>query len=172
MRSYFKKLSEYSPLRFILEASALTIVSRYLIVLPMLIILSIFAIDTGIPNLDIYKVDTHPLTLFLELCILGPLLETWLLQWLPLKILKIFRLNDTARIIINSLLFAYLHLDTGGIINLVGTLPIGFLLNWGFIVQQKKRGTWKAFLIIFAVHGLTNFFPFLTYLLELFNGQS
>ncbi len=163
--AYFKKLQDYPSFRFIVEVSALTLVSRYLLVVPVVILLTIFNVDTGTPNMDVYKVGQDPFWLFIDLVLLGPLLETWLLQWLPLRVLRLIRIPETLSIWITTIVFAFLHLETG-LVNFIGTLPIGYLLVWSYVVRQKKSG-WKAFWIVFAIHALTNLFPFFIYVLEL-----
>lgn len=165
--AYFTKLQRYSTVRFILEIAALTVISRYFIVVPVVIVLTILGVDTGTPNMDVYKVGREPVGLFFDLIIIGPFLETWLFQWLPLKLFSLLKLPEYIRIWLTTIIFALLHLDTG-LVNFIGTVPIGYLLAWAYVVRQNQAK--RAFWVVFVIHALTNLFPFLIYLLEFYSG--
>lgn len=160
--SYFKSITQYSTLRFILEVTALAFVSRFVIVIPAALILSALGVDLGNPNIVAFNFNKDFIPLLLYICVIAPFIETLIFQWIPLTIFKWLHFNINIAIIITTLIFAYAHLYEG-LINFVGMIPIGFLLVWAFSVRRNKS-TWNAIFTTFAIHGLTNLTATILYL--------
>lgn len=162
--SYFRRLQNRSDIRFVAEMALLTVGSRFFLAFPALLLLESVGVNTGTPNIDVYKVGQTPLALFMTLCLFSPAIETILFQWLPVKILSLFGANTFVQIFFPAIVFAFAHVDVG-LINFIGNIPIGLLLTWAFVVKQRKS-TWTGLWVTFAIHALSNLFPFLIYLGE------
>lgn len=162
--SYFQRIAKYPTFRFILEVTALAFVSRFFIVLPVAIILSVIGIDLGASNIESLNLSKNFVSEIFYAVILAPFIETLLFQWLPLKILRFLRIPLYLAIISTTLLFAYFHLDDG-LINFIGMLPIGFLFVWAFVVRQKYS-TRQAIFAVFMIHALTNLLATVIYLMS------
>ncbi len=152
--NYFRRISQYSTFRFIAEVTALAFISRFIIVLPVVLLLTVFHVDLGIPNIEILQIeDQFWITVFVAV-IIAPLIETVIFQWFPLLIFKLLRIPGFIAIIITTYIFAYAHLDDG-LINFIGMLPIGLLFVWAFYVR-KKKSLIDAFFSVFLIHAFTN----------------
>ncbi len=161
--SYFRRIANYSTIRFILEVTALAFVSRFLIVLPVVIILSLFGVDMGSPNIERLDLENNFTETVIFAVIVAPFVETLLFQLLPLKVLKFFRVPLYMAVFFTTLIFAYVHLDDG-LINFIGMIPIGSLFVWSFVVREKKS-LFNAIFSVFIIHSLTNLLATVIYLM-------
>lgn len=162
--NYFRRISQYSTLRFILEVTALAFLSRFIIVLPVVIVLSIFNVNLGTPNIEVLNIEAQFWHTVFVAVIIAPFIETIIFQWFPLQIFKLFRIPGFIAIIITTYIFAYAHLNDG-LINFIGMLPIGLLFVWAFYVR-KKRSLINAFFSVFAIHSFTNLLATFIYLIS------
>lgn len=163
LANYFRRISNYTTFRFILEVTALTFISRFIIVLPIVLILTTLGVDVGEANIDNLDLQNKFLETIFFAVVIAPFLETLIFQFLPLKLFKLLRIPIELSIFITTLIFAYVHLDDG-LINFIGMLPIGFLFVWSFVVRDK-RSTYNAIFTVFVIHALTNLLATVIYLL-------
>lgn len=163
--SYFTRISKYPTFRFILEVTSLAFLSRFFLVLPAAVFLSAFGVDLGTVNIEKLQLDEEFIPTVMYAVVIAPFIETLVFQWIPLSVLRFIRIPVTVAIILTTLLFAYAHLEDG-LINFIGMLPIGFLFVWAFIVRQRKS-KWNAIFTVYVIHGLTNLFATVLYLLSL-----
>lgn len=152
--SYFLRISNYSTFRFILEVTALAFLSRFILVLPIALLLSIFSVDLGKPNIEVLEIENQFWQNVFIAVIIAPIIETIIFQWFPLTIFKLLRVPSIITLIITTYIFAYAHLDDG-LINFIGMLPIGLLFVWAFYVR-RRISVFNAMFTVFAIHSLTN----------------
>lgn len=165
LKKYFRRIETYSNVRFILEVTALAFVSRFLLTLPVAIILALIGFQLGDPNITMFDLKHDLIPVSLYLIVIAPFMETLLFQLLPIKVLDLFfpRAYYLLKIAVVTLIFAYAHLNEG-LINFIGMLPIGFLFVWSFTVKQKQSVR-LAVLSVFIIHALTNLLATLMYFL-------
>lgn len=162
--SYFKRIANYTPVRFIIEVTSLAFVSRFFIVLPVAFILALVGFDLGSVNIETLNLTTEFWRTVLLAVIIAPFVETLIFQLVPLTFFRLIRVPSVIAIILSTFLFAYAHLDDG-LINFIGMIPIGFLFVWAFTVRQK-RSVKEAIFVVFMIHALTNFLATILYLLS------
>lgn len=162
--SYFRGVAGYPSIRFIIEVTALAFVSRFILVLPVVILLSAIGVDVGMANIDRLDLENKFVETVFFAVIIAPLLETIIFQLLPLKLFKILRLPVNLAIFITTLIFAYAHLEDG-LVNFIGMIPIGFLFVWSFVVRERKS-TSNAIFTVYIIHALTNLLATAIYLLS------
>jgi len=160
LKNYFRNTKSYSSLRFIFELSFVAILGKLLIGFLIGIIFVALDLKTNhLPASD-YQEIADLTTLFLLLCVIAPILETIIAQWLPITLLKKFISNINLIIGIDALLFTLAHYWIYGFFYIPVILPSALVLAWSFYLYRKKSFS-KAFWITSAIHGLHNFTAFL-----------
>lgn len=101
-----------------------------------------------------------PVFLFFLVCVFGPITETLLLQWLPIKLLRKTGLNILMVVLADAILFSFVHLNYG-FLHVVAVFPLGVVLAWSFTSKVKESFT-EAVLITFSIHSIHNFTGFLS----------
>jgi hypothetical protein len=92
-----------------------------------------------------------------------PMVETFVGQWLPLRVLA-RRTRDKCLLLIGSALwFAALHLAAGWS-GFVYIFPMAVLLSWSFMLYSQ-RSLWRAYWVTTAIHVLHNCLAISLYLL-------
>ena len=92
---------------------------------------------------------------FIVSCIIVPVLETFLLQFLPIQTLqKFFKQSILFPILISAMLFALTHFYD--ILYVILMFLIGIVYAVGFVVYGKQRTVRHAFWAIALAHSLAN----------------
>lgn len=99
---------------------------------------------------------------FMLSVIIAPPLETFLGQYLPIKIIGKFTNDDRIKIILSACIFAFLHLPVLGF--MLGAFFVGVVYAWAYIVRNKLKKS-DAFLVVAQSHALQNLLSFLVVLL-------
>jgi len=155
---YFAGTLYYSRFRFIVEFALLAFPLKVLVLIPwMLLGLEVNstteAVDTG-----------STLRLFVLGCIIAPMSETLIGQWLPIRLLY-FYTKDRALILVGSaIFFAAQHLYVG-FAGFIYTFPIAILLSWSFLAY-RRHSRWEAYWVTTAIHSLHNFIAFYLYVMS------
>lgn len=92
---------------------------------------------------------------FLSLCILAPIIETIIFQWLFITLLSKITSYTPLIIGVDGLLFALAHWPQYGLFKASLVLPAGLILAWSFYVNNKDSFL-KAFGITASIHALIN----------------
>ncbi len=87
-------------------------------------------------------------------CIIVPIFETIISQWLPIKLLKKFTSNLKFIIVTDAILFTLAHWSFGFIYMLVIS-PAAVIYAWSWIVYDDSF--LKALWVTASIHGLSNF---------------
>jgi hypothetical protein len=95
---------------------------------------------------------------FLYTVIIAPPLETFLGQYLPIRIVEKFTKNDNVKIGVSASIFALIHLPVLGF--LLGAFFVGIVYAWAYIVRRKQKKS-DAFLVVAQSHALQNLISFL-----------
>ncbi len=147
--SYFHRTRRYGRLRFILEMALLAI--------PLKIVLGVlWAVVGGESGPSTTEaIDTHgPEILVLNACVLAPLLETLIGQWLPLWIASLFTRKTAWRVGFSTAVFSAMHLHVG-VTGILTALPPGIFLAWSFALK-RERSRWEAYWVTTLIHAVHN----------------
>ena len=101
------------------------------------------AIDTG-----------GPWALFLGACVVGPPIETFIGQWLPMWALSAVTKRTAWLVGFSVVFFAALHLYVG-FFGFLTVLPAAAVLAWAFFMK-RERSFWDAWWITTVMHALHN----------------
>lgn len=153
VQAYFERTKNYSALRFIVEMSLISMPFKVLMGVFVSIIESLS--ETSLGGDTTGAIDRgDPLSLFIIAVVFTPILETFIGQWFPILIVKIFTKKVFHVITWSSLLFAMQHLHVG-IGGLLYTFPIAITLAWSFWYYRSHSFS-KAYWMTTAVHALHN----------------
>ena len=149
------------PIKFAIVTSILSIV----ITLPIYFLFKIAGInysEIGGPEMKKYGIIG---ILFIGL-ILGPIIETLLLQALPIYFTQKFVKWKTnlISILISALLFSLGHLEYS-VWYFALIFPTGVILAMTYIIFQKRKES--SFWMTFSIHSLRNSFPAIATILQL-----
>lgn len=155
IESYLTLSKRYSPVRFIIELVFIAVLGKLLIGFTIILLLY-SAGDFTLQELPSPGYATWQGSTFLIvwLCILAPLAETLLLQWIPISLLQKISSRPGFIVAADALLFAVVHLSYG-LLHTIAVLPAGLVLAWSFFLYQRKSIT-SAFWITAAIHSLYN----------------
>lgn len=103
------------------------------------------------------QIGEPTLAYFLMAILFAPIFETFLAQFLPLKIAGRFTRSDNTKIIISATVFSLMHLPVLGF--LLGAFFVGLVFAWGYIIKSKEK-TSHAFWLIAGSHALMNLIAF------------
>lgn len=170
VEAYLKKTEGYSPLRFIIEFSILSVISRYALAVFMFVVVLIFLLVMVIvsPGFDVEKFqlpdfeqnivkeirENQKVSIenAVSLVIAAPMLETLIFQTFLIWLAKRFSSKRKIAVLFSTLVFAAAH---GNLLLSFFLLPVGFLLAWSYIVM-RERSRLKAFLTTSSIHALFN----------------
>jgi len=154
---YFEGTRRYSRRRFILEMALLAI--------PLKMIMGVlWAVVGGRAELSTTEVldrQHDGFSLFVNACVLAPLLETLIGQWLPLWIASWFTRETAWRVAFSAVLFSALHLYVG-FSGFLSILPVGVLLAWSFALKREQSRR-EAYGVTCAIHAIHNFVTLFIY---------
>lgn len=89
----------------------------------------------------------------LYIVVLGPLLETVIFQWAPIRFMKNnFQFGNAKIVLISALPFGLLHAYSP--LYVLAAFCMGMLLAFGFLVRDEGRG--HALWLVALVHGINN----------------
>jgi hypothetical protein len=146
IRSHFQRYFELQPWAFCwrlgIESTAVSLLSAVLLV-PLL--------DEPRRRLLTYPIEV----VFVLMLIAAPLVETLLLQALPIFIVRLLRGSLRTQILVSALIFALLHLPeglgTGISAGVVGGLYFAFAYaHW------RTKSRWQAFWVTAGSHAIHN----------------
>jgi len=124
------------------------------IVLPYLIIINYFKIETGGADLSGKSI----ITIYFIGVIFVPLLETLIFQTVIINLVKkAFPKLPIISIIISSVLFGLSHFYS--IAYILYTILMGIIFAYSYILSQKKE--YNPFLVVFSIHALHNLTTFI-----------
>lgn len=106
---------------------------------------------------------SHGLIGFFALAVvIGPPIETFLFQQLPISLARRFRMPMGLQFAMGSIPFAALHFGSGILTGLAGGVVGGVIFTLAYLtfVSQSKA---KAFVITATIHSLHNLVPFIMY---------
>ncbi len=102
-------------------------------------------------------------TLILLACIISPLFETFLFQYLPMELFKNrFKKKTSIRIVLSSIMFSLGH--RYNFYYMIVTFFMGLSFAIAYVIQRKKNEKAYAFLTVYFIHFLWNLFIILTWL--------
>jgi membrane protease YdiL (CAAX protease family) len=115
---------------------------------------TLFMSDQQIPEITF-------ISFFLSVLI-APSAETFVAQFLPIKLARKFSANIFLTLIFSSFVFSLLHLPVIGF--LFPAFCIGIIFAWFYVVREAQDPL-KAFILVSASHSLHNLIAFLTVLI-------
>jgi len=105
--------------------------------------------------------------LFIKACILAPIIETFIFQYLIYEILRVkFKFNTKIFIFISAILFGLSHLTN--YTTVVVTLVICVVFNYFYVVLIEIKPKKKAYLIIAIIHSSLNACVFIDQFAQLY----
>jgi membrane protease YdiL (CAAX protease family) len=158
VRAYFKKTKVYTPAKFILVSTLIAVAGKFGVGL----LIGIFSTLNGISMDGLLETGlgkiSNPVYLFFILCIMLPVVETIIFQWLPITLLEKITSNIKLIIGIDAALFAFAHWDYS-FIYVLTVLPLALVLAWSFIAHNNDS-LLKAGILTASIHALYNFTAF------------
>lgn len=154
LKAYLQHTKTYSTIRFIFESFIVGTIFKFLITLLLVGLTIAFNSRIGEPP-PLYPGETNPIVIFIFLCILTPLLETILFQWLPVMLLNKITSNISLIVGIDAVFFTAVHWPRYGFPMFIVVVPGAILLAWSFALYNKTSFT-RAFLVTSAIHMLFN----------------
>ena len=149
LRTHFHKHCERSAWDFCWRTAIEGVVISFIAVL----FLEIF-ID--VPSRDFIN---WPIPVMLAVVlILAPILETLLLQALPITIAKLCRAGLKIQILVSVIIFGLLHFAEGAAVGIGAGLVGGFYLAFTY-AHWAQKSLWKALWVTTAAHIIRNAFP-------------
>ena len=153
---YLNKTKSYSPVRFVIELFFTSKVLTFLMA-GCLIMGTLIYHHGHINSTPFHQFPAHTSLImkFLSACILTPMIETIIFQWLFLTLLSKITSYTPLIIGVDGLLFALAHWPEYGFFKASLILPAGLILAWSFYVNNKDSFL-KAFGITASIHALSN----------------
>lgn len=155
--SMFRSLQKSNTFVFILSITFIAVLGKIVGDLIGNTLITYFFPKTLIFNSS-QQIPTITFSDFLFTVIIAPPLETFLGQYLPIKILGKFTKNDTIKIIVSASIFGLMHLPVLGF--LLGAFFVGIVYSWAYIIRHKQKKS-DAFLVVAQSHALQNLISFL-----------
>lgn len=161
IENYFQRVEKYPTLRFILELTALTFLTKIIFIIIGGIIFTTLGVSTATDDTFEKEILQHGWIVAAVLISLFAAFETltgqWLIIWLVSKIAK----NIWIIVLASATVFSLLHVLP---ILIISVFPIGVILAWSFIIK-RKIGKWQAFWVTTTIHTLHNLIvEFMVYL--------
>lgn len=96
---------------------------------------------------------------FIVSVLVAPLLETFIIQFFIIEVLKELKVNNKYIIIIAAILFALPH--THNLAYILAMLFPGVILAYYYILEREYNGRLIAFVSVFLLHAFANLFAFI-----------
>jgi membrane protease YdiL (CAAX protease family) len=147
LNRYLEQTKAYSALRLIVELTAVGFALKLLVgfalgLSPWADSLEKFV--QGQPALDLGFV--------IDAILVAPILETVLLQWIPIKITSCFTSRPGVLVVVSAIIFAAAHINP---CHALAVFPAGLVLGWVF-VSKRNESLGQAFWLTAVVHLLHN----------------
>ena len=159
--NYIERARRYSNRRLIIEFTLLAFALKIVLTVPWII-----WIDTSAnPKLVTEMNDPGDPLLFVAVaCLAGPIIETLVGQWLPIRIAQIWSRSRWVWIGVSILFFSSLHLFAG-FIGVLTTAGPAFFFALCFVLKREVS-RWQAVWVTTVVHALHNGIALSFYFLE------
>jgi hypothetical protein len=159
--AYLGRARRYTPLRFVVELGVLSFALK----IAMAVLLGMAGIlPEGKTNTEMMDSRGGTVSLLVTACLVAPVVETAIGQWLPLWIASLFTRRLAWRVAFSAVAFTAMHL-TAGAPTTVAVVPAAVILAWGF-AARRETSRWEAYWTTSAIHCIHNaisvFFYFLT----------
>lgn len=147
--SYLKNLAiSTNPFLFML----ISLVLSYLVVVPqgvVTLLLGVSETGSGGPSIETFGL----IPAIIITGIVAPIVETFLCQWVPIKLIRLIsKVNDNYVIIASAFIFGIMH--GYNVYYVIYAFAIGLVFAFSFIVYSD--GNRKAFLYVAALHSIRN----------------
>lgn len=155
-------LSSYRYINSILEKYSLLKSFLLLLLLFLGINLIEFVIINYLLQIQLsFEHQNFSFLFFLKAVLLGPLLETFIYQFAIIEISRYFKASNFQSILISGLLFGISHMINSDPMthSVLGTIA-GIFFGYVYIFYKKNPNA-NAFLMVFLLHSLFNFFVFI-----------
>lgn len=103
---------------------------------------------------------------FFMVVVFAPLIETLLLQQLPIVLARRFRMSASLQFAMGAIPFAALHFESGVVTGVAAGIVGGALFSFSYLtfIAESKM---KAFWMTATIHALHNLVPFVMYASDL-----
>jgi len=121
---------------------------------PLFLLLDLFGInDNEVGGIDVKNRD--PFLLIFIVVLFAPIVETLIMQVLPIKITQRIFGNSLIflTVVISTIIFSLAHIGYSIWYSIL-TLPMGILLALTYIIFQKREES--GFWMVFSIHSLRN----------------
>ncbi|MBM7615047.1 CPBP family intramembrane glutamic endopeptidase [Alkaliphilus hydrothermalis] len=132
----------------------------YIVYIPFIPLIKLFLDKVGPMGGPSAINSLPPAGIFIVVVIVAPLLETFLFQLMPIKILQWIPALKSRKyivILVSAALFASTH--SYSMLYIFYTFIIGILLAYSFCVYENKKSS--AFMVVVLIHALRNAVSFL-----------
>ncbi len=172
--NYYQKTQQYSLKKLIFVFFLLSVSIKIVLILVGPIIIKVlrqiansinmsFLLKTNETNASTIS-QNQEVSLLTYAIIIGPIIETFIGQVVPVKMISLFTKARSKLIIFSALIFGILHLYP---LNILYAFISGILLSWAYIVAKEKSFL-KSFVVTTIIHSLSNSLPIaINYLLIL-----
>lgn len=146
-----ERIQNFTPLLFILTFFCLS-----------LLVSAIWVIIASLISVE-YDVSVNPLQgvskieLLAVACVIAPLLETWLVQMIPIEMMKRYVRVEVA-VVLSALLFGLMH--TYSTFYIINMFFVGLVFSTAY-VWWAKRSLIHPFWIVCGIHFLKNLLAFI-----------
>jgi hypothetical protein len=134
----------------------------YFIKIPAVLINDAILENLGITNTILLSDQQIPELTFMSFffsVLIAPSVETFVAQYIPIKIAKRFSLRRIVIVSLSAFVFMLLHLPVIGF--MFPAFCIGLVLAWFYLIKMEKDPL-KAFILVTASHSLHNLLAFFT----------
>ena len=156
---YFEHLKKTKFYLFIFELFICQLLLNELILSIAHLFLNFQSENTGVLSSDINNIN---ILSAVDKVIIAPILETILLQFIPIQIASTFGTHIFYQWLLSSLFFSALHATFSGVRYFFGVLGSGCILSLAFLLKRDKS-LWTSILATTILHALMNFLVLLNY---------
>jgi len=133
-----------------------TAIASFLLRIPLIVAITVLIAYLGAP----LEVEGNPDISLIYPLVIGPIVETFMSQWLPIKLVSKLTRKTWVQIAVSTVLFSVLHafpvLSWGdSIVSIFAAAIPGLALAYTFILWQP-RGRYKGFLATTLTHSWAN----------------
>lgn len=155
---YIRKFSKWWRNQNFFVFSIVTVLLSSFIVLPFGIFSDIFFPEwfLQVEEITENKISEHPtfFSSFLVLCIIVPILETFLFQHITINLIELIIKNKYVLVIVSALLFGVSHYFN--LIYFIIITSVGFIYAIAYIIGKKHRSKTFAFWSVTFAHAIHN----------------
>ena len=156
--AYIRKFTKWWRNQNFFVFSIVTVLLSSFIVLPFGIFSDIFFPEwfLQVEEITENKISEHPtfLSSFLVLCIIVPILETFLFQHITINLIELITKNKYVLVIVSALLFGFSHYFN--VVYFITTTLIGFVYAAAYIIGKRHKSKTFAFWSVALAHAIQN----------------